>query len=378
MEILIPVATGIESVVKRQLYKLGYEDTKAINGRIAVNGDFFDIARLNVFLRSGERVLLVLGKFHAESFDELYSGVNQINWEDYLSKHAKILIDGKAVKSKLGAIKASGGIVKKAIANRLVKAYGLHSDYIVESGERVIVGVSIYEDDVTITIDTSGDGLHKRGYRSLAYSAPLKETTAAAMIDMSYYNKDKMFADLFCGSGTLPIECAMKALNIAPGKNRDFDFKNWICTPKNALESALIEAKDLEKLDTKLEIFASDINPKAISIAKYHAKQAGVERYIHFKEMDMRKFTQETPFGVMISNPPYAERLGEVDEVKALYKDLGKVYKSLPDWNMYILTGFKGPFEKIIGKNADKKCRIFNANIECWYYSYLSKNKPSK
>lgn len=375
MKILIPAACGIEAVVKRQLDKLGYPNAKAFNGRIAVEGDWFDVARLNLCLRSGERVLVSLADFKAETFDELFEGVYAVPWEEYLTPRSKIIMDGKSVKSKLGAIKAIGSVTKKAIVRRIIEKRGLNTKLLDESGDRSIIGVSVFEDEVSLTLDTSGEGLHKRGYRSLSYSAPLKETTAAAMIDMSYYFPDKTFADLFCGSGTLPIEAALKALNVAPGIRRAFDFQEWKCVPKTAYERAYEEAKDGEKRGRKLSIYASDISREAISIAEYHAKRAGVKDYIAFKEADMRNFTSTERYGVTISNPPYGERLGDDEEVKALYRDLGKVYRSLPDWNFYILTGFSGGFERWFGKRAEKKKKIFNANIECYYYCYPSK-KP--
>lgn len=375
MKILIPAACGIEAVVKRQLDKLGYPNAKAFNGRIAVEGDWFDVARLNLCLRSGERVLVSLAAFKAETFDELFEGVYAVPWEEYLTPRSKIIMDGKSVKSKLGAIKAIGSVAKKAIVRRIIEKRGLNTKLLDESGDRSIIGVSVFEDEVSLTLDTSGEGLHKRGYRSLSYSAPLKETTAAAMIDMSYYFPDRTFADLFCGSGTLPIEAALKALNVAPGIRRAFDFQKWKCVPKTAYERAYEEAKDGEKRGRKLSIYASDISREAISIAEYHAKRAGVREYIAFKEADMRSFTSTERYGVTISNPPYGERLGDDEEVKALYRDLGKVYRSLPDWNFYILTGFSGGFERWFGKRAEKKKKIFNANIECYYYCYPSK-KP--
>lgn len=375
MQLYVPAAAGLEAVVKRQLKKLGYEDTKAINGRISLSGEWEDVARLNVFLRSGERVLMLLSSFKAETFDELFDGVYAIPWEEYLSPHAKILMNGKSVLSKLAAIKASGAVTKKAIVKRLIEKKNLSGKLLDESGERYIVGISIYKDEVFVTLDTSGEGLHKRGYRSLAYSAPLKETTAAAMIDLSYYFPDKPFADIFCGSGTIPIEAAMKALNIAPGLKRDFDFSKWRCAPKGILERAKEEARD-SITEKKLNIFAADINPKAVSIAEYHAKKAGVDGHITFKVQDMKEFVSDERYGVLISNPPYGERLGEEEEVKKLYKDLGGVYKRLPDWNMYILTGFKN-FERFFGKRADKNRKLYNANIECYYYSYPSK-KPTE
>lgn len=376
MKLLIPVPSGIEQITKRQLFSLGYEKAPADNGRIEVEGDWQDIARLNVLLRSGERVLIVLAKFKAVTFDELFEGMYSIPWENWLTVDSKILMDGKSVQSTLAAIKVSGGVAKKAIIQRLADKIRTGRKTFSESGARSIVGVSIYKDEVTVTLDTSGEGLHKRGYRSLAYSAPLKETLASALIDSTFYNPDrdieKPFADIFCGSGTLPIEAAMKALHIAPGINREFDFTAWACAPKGVLELAKEEAKDKETLNAKPVIFASDISEKALSIAKYHAKRAGVEKNIRFSVADARNFHSDLKYGVLLSNPPYGERLGDEKEVRLLMNGVGKAFRSLPDWNAYILTALPD-FERYFGKTADKKKKLFNANLVCGFYSYFGK-----
>ncbi len=377
MKLLIPVAAGLEQITKRQLLQLGYEKAPADNGRIEVEGDWQDVARLNVQLRSGERVLVVLDKFPARTFDELYEGVYNIPWEEWLTIDSKILMDGKSVQSALAAIKASGGVAKKAIIARLADKLRSGRKTFSESGARSIVGVSIYKDKATITLDTSGDGLHKRGYRSLAYAAPLKETLAAALVDSTFYNPDKdvekPFADPFCGSGTLPIEAAMKALRIAPGLQRTFDFTAWACAEKGVLARAKEEARDNERREVKPTIFASDISKEAVSIAKYHAKNAGVEKNIRFSVADARAFKSELPYGVLLSNPPYGERLSDETQVRALMRDLGKTFRALPDWNAYILTSLP-EFERYFGKTADKKKKLFNANLVCGFYSYFGKS----
>ena len=376
MKLLIPVPSGIEQITKRQLFSLGYEKAPADNGRIEVEGDWEDIARLNVLLRSGERVLIVLDKFKATTFDELFEGIYAIPWENWLTVDSKILMDGKSVQSTLAAIKVSGGVAKKAIIQRLADKIRTGRKTFSESGARSIVGVSIYKDEVTVTLDTSGEGLHKRGYRSLAYSAPLKETLASALIDSTFYNPDrdieKPFADIFCGSGTLPIEAAMKAVHIAPGLNREFDVTSCACCPKGVVELAKQEAKDKEHRGAKPVIFASDISDKAISIAKYHATRAGVEKNIRFSVADAQKFKSDLRYGVLLSNPPYGERLGDEKEVRALMNGVGKAFRALPDWNAYILTALPD-FERYFGKTADKKKKLFNANLVCGFYSYFGK-----
>ena len=376
MKLLIPVAFGMEQVTKRQLHTLGYDKAPADNGRLELKGDWSDIARLNILLRSGERVLICLARFKATTFDELYDGFYSLPWEQYLTMRSQILMDGKSVQSTLAAIKAAGGVAKKAIISRLSDKIKRSRQTFTESGPRTVVGFSIYRDEVTVTVDTSGDGLHKRGYRSLAYSAPLKETLAAGLIDESFYNPDrdiqKPFADLFCGSGTLPIEAAIKALHIPPGLNREFDFEKWECAPAGIANRAREEGRDNILWNAKPSIYGSDINPEAISIAKYHAKRAGVDKYIRFEIADARKFKSATPYGVWISNPPYGERLSNENEVRELMRELGKVYRALPDWNAYIFTGLDG-FERYFGKTANKKKKLSNANLACGLYAYYGK-----
>lgn len=380
MKLLIPVASGLEQITKRQLAALGYEKAPADNGRIQIEGGWQDIARLNVFLRSGERVLILLSRFKAVTFDELYDGIYCLPWEDWLTIDSQILMDGKSVQSTLAAVKAAGGVVKKAIIRRLSDKIRTGRKTFAETGARSIVGFSIFKDEVSVTLDTSGEGLHKRGYRSLAYSAPLKETLAAGLIDSTFYNPDhdesKPFADPFCGSGTLPIEAAMKALHIPPGLNREFDFSKWACAPTGVLALARQEGRDKQRQNADLCIFASDINPEAISIAKYHAKRAGVEKYIRFSVANAVDFKTERKYGVLLSNPPYGERLSDAKAVQKLMTNFGKTFRALPDWNAYILTSLP-EFERHFGKNADKKKKLFNANLVCGFYSYYGKPPKS-
>ncbi len=371
MQLLIPVAAGVEASVKRQLNALGYGNCPAINGRISLAGSFFDVARLNVFLRSGERVLIELGNFPVTTFDELYDAAFSLPWEEFLSPHSLIRMDGKSFKSKLVAVKAAGGVVKKAIVNRLKEKLGVHS--LDERGERVIVGVSVFNDVASFTLDTSGEGLHKRGYRTLAYEAPLKETVAAAMIESSIYRAGKPFADLFCGSGTLPIEAAMYALRIAPNAKREFDFTKWKCAPE-VLSMVRQEAEETRDKTSKLSLFASDISENAVSIARYHAKRAGVLSHIRFSCADMRDFSSEEKYGVLLSNPPYGERL-KGEDLFALYRDFGKMYRALPDWSCYFLSGY-AEAERAFGGRAEKRRKLYNANIPCGFYGYFGAKPP--
>ncbi len=373
MEIMVSSAFGLEAVVKREMEKLGLENPKAIDGKVRANGTIEDVMRLNIALRSGDRVLIKLAEFKAESFDELFENVKRIPFENFIKKDARILMDGNCVKSKLGAIKVSGGVIKKSIVDRLSKFYKSELD---ESGERVIVVFNIVNDVVTISIDTSGDGLHKRGYRLMNYTAPLKETLAAGLIQLSVYNKEKSFADIFCGSGTIPIEACLYALNIAPNKHRRFDFQHFIGYDENLFKKIIAEEEAKEVKNFKPQIYACDINPEAIKLAKLHAKLIGVDEYINFEVKDMREFKSDEEFGIIISNPPYGDRIGDKETIGDLYKDFGNVFASLNKWSCYCLTDNMS-LEKCFGRKADKTRKLYNANIECKFYSFMGP-KPIK
>ncbi len=368
MKLYIPVATGVEASVKRQLHELGYGDCPAVSGRIVLAGDWRDVARLNVCLRAGERVLAGVGEFPAPDFDALFEGVRALPWEQFLSPHSRILMDGKCVKSRLMAVKATGGVVKKAIAERLKEKFGVSS--LDERGERAVVGVFLHEDVAYLTLDTSGDGLHKRGYRIKTYDAPLRETTAAAIVESSFFRAGKPFADLFCGSGTLPVEAALYMRRIAPGLSRGFDFERWKCVPKEAAPRAREEARDVIDRSPMPELFAADISRKAVELARFHAARAGVEKDICFRVQDMRRFSSSERCGIILSNPPYGERMKE--DLRALYADFGRMYRALPDWSCVFLSAYEGA-ERAFGGRADKKRRLYNARIACTLYSYFGK-----
>lgn len=373
MEIMVSSAFGLEAVVKREMERLGLESPKAIDGKVRANGSMEDVIRLNMALRSGDRVLIKLAEFKAVTFDELYEGVKKVPFEDFIKPDAKILMDGNCVKSVLGAIKVSGGVIKKSVVDRLSKHYKTE---LKEEGERVIVVFNIVNDIVTISLDSSGDGLHKRGYRVMNYTAPLKETLAAGLIQLSVYNKSKPFADIFCGSGTLPIEACLYALNIAPNKNRNFDFQHFKNYDKELHDQIRVELENAEVKDFTPNIYASDINPEAIKLAKLHAKLIGVDNYITFEVRDMREFKSAEEYGIIISNPPYGDRIGDKNTIGDLYTDFGKVFKALDKWSCYCLTDNK-LLEKYFNRKADKTRKLYNANIECKYYSFMGA-KPSK
>lgn len=370
MEICVTTASGIEAVTKRELYKIiGKEDLSAINGRIKFEGDESDVAKCNLNLRTGNRVEIVLGGFKAETFDDLFDGVKSIPFEEYIDRDGKIIVSAKSVQSKLFAYSAIQSVSEKAICERLCKKYGVNE--LNESGARYKIEVAALKDYVTVTLDTSGDGLHRRGYRGLVGEAPLKETLAAALVELSVWNKTRPFADLFCGTGTIPIEACMIALNIPAGLNRSFDFQNWKRFDKKIFDRAAEEAKANIVTDADLRISGFDIDDKQLKLARKHAELAGVDKYIHFQRADMRDFSSRFSHGVIISNPPYGERLSDRKEVEKLYRDYGKKVALLDDWCAYTLTPVDD-FERLFGKKADKKRKIYNGKIECCYYSHLA------
>ena len=370
MEICVTSASGIEAVTKRELYKIiGKEDLSAINGRIKFEGDESDVAKCNLNLRTGNRVEIVLGGFKAETFDDLFEGIKAIPFEEYICRDGKIIVNAKSVQSKLFAYSAIQSVSKKAICERLCKKFGVNE--LGESGARYKIEVAALKDYVTVTLDTSGDGLHRRGYRGLVGEAPLKETLAAALVELSVWNKSRPLADLFCGTGTIPIEACMIALNIPAGLNRGFDFQNWKCFDKKIFDRAAEEAKANIVTDADLRIGGFDIDDKQLKLARKHAELAGVDKYIHFQRADMRDFSLRFSHGVIISNPPYGERLSDRKEVEKLYRDYGKKVASLDDWCAYTLTPVDD-FERLFGKKADKKRKIYNGKIECCYYSHLA------
>lgn len=373
MKLEICTASGLEAITKRELEKFGLLDTKAIDGKIEVEGDYELLCSLSVWLRSADRILIKLAEFKCDNFNTLFDETKKIRWEDWLFDDARVLMNGNCFKSKLMAIKSSGGIIKKAIMQRLENFY--HKK-LRETGNEATIYFSIINDVCTICLDSSGEGLHKRGYRQVTYTAPLKETLASGIVLNSVWNKSKPLADLFCGSGTIAIESAMIARNIAPNLKRNFAFESFKNYPKNCIENVKKLAKSQE-IDILPNIFASDINPEAVKLAKENAKKAGVEKYIKFQVMDMRNFKPDMDFGVVISNPPYGERLGSKSEVQKINIDFFKMLRNNPTWSAYYLTDEKN-LESIIGRKATKKRKLYNAKIECVLYTFLGIKPPVK
>ncbi len=336
-----------------------------------MEGSELDVARLNMFLRTADRVYIVLKEFPSYTFDDIYDNVYEFPWEDYMQPDSEVLVDGKCVKSTIFAISATQKVVKKAIMNRLSDKYKTKN--LSESGERFRVYFSNVNDKFSLMLNTSGPGLHKRGYRDYVAKAPIKETLASAMLMLSDFYYDKTFVDPFCGSGTFVIEAANIALNIAPGKYRSFDYTGWSFFDKTAYKSALTEAMDKEK-DYKLDFYGSDIDGKAINLAERHAENAGLTGKIKFFKKDIKDFDFTEPFGTIVTNPPYGERLMDKENVNGLYKTLGKVYSKLDNWSLFLITSADG-FERAFGRRADKNRKVFNSDLECRIYEYFRKEK---
>lgn len=357
---------GLEAVTKRELLDLGYEDLEVSDGKIKISCQLKDIAILNLRLRTAERVLLLIDSFRAETFEELFDKVFEISWWDYIAEDDQFIIQGRSRKSKLFSISDCQRITEKAIIEKLKMKYKV--SWFEKSGSRVKIEVSLLNDIAEITMDTSGDGLHKRGYREVNYKAPLSETIAASLVKLSFWKKDRILADPFCGSGTIPIEAAMIEKNIAPGLMRDFDFVKFKFFDEELFKEEKKKCYSEIKYDEKLEILASDVSHKAIQIARANAEILGLEEDISFFQKDIRDLDLPDDYGVIITNPPYGERIGKED-VDELNKELGELARSLKTWSYYIITANEN-FEKNFGKKADRNRKLYNGRLKTYYYQY--------
>ncbi len=366
---------GLEAVTKRELMSLGYDNFKVENGKVEFQGQIRDIVITNLWLRTAERVLLKMGEFKALSFDELFEKTKALPWEEWIPEDGNFIVEGKSVSSKLYSISDSQRIVEKAIVERLKTKYP--TDWFSKSGPRYTVEVSLLKDVATLTIDTSGDGLHKRGYRDRAGDAPIKETLAAAMVLLSYWNKDRVLFDPFCGSGTILIEAAMIGKNMAPGIDRDFDADKWDKVPKEYWTEE--KRKALKSIDhsVKLNLLGSDTDRRSILRARDNAANIGLEEDISFFIKDMRDVDLHDEFGVVITNPPYGERMGEREEVEKLYRDFGEKFREHSTWSIYAITSNE-KFEELYGKKADRKRKLYNGRIKVDYYQYYGPRPERK
>ena len=368
--LIATAAMGIEAIVNREVKQLGYETTVE-NGKVIFNAPIEAIPRCNLWLRTADRLKIVVGQFKATTFDELFEQTKSLPWEEFISEDGEFPVVGKSQKSKLYSVSDSQAIVKKAIVDRLKLKYGV-AGKMPETGPLYRVEIALHKDMATLTIDTSGSGLHRRGYRVEQGLAPLKETLAAALVLLTNWRADEPLIDPFCGSGTIPIEAAFIGQNIAPGFNREFASEEWSWIKQKYWDESYIEAEDLANYDQPLNIMGSDIDHRMINQAKTNAMEAGLADLIQFKQMNVKDLVLQKEGGYLISNPPYGERMGKQDDVSDIYHTLGKIMQTDPTWSVYILTAFK-PFEKTYGQKATRKRKLFNGFIQTDYYQFFGK-----
>ena len=376
-ELIAPCHFGMEAVLKREIYDLGYDITLVEDGRVTFEGDAEAICRANIFLRTAERVLLKVGKFHAETFDELFEQTKALPWEDYLPEDAKFWVaKASSIKSKLFSPSDIQSIVKKAIVERMKEDY--ETDWFEEDGAAYPIRMFLMKDEVTIALDTSGASLHKRGYRTMSSKAPITETLAAALILFTPWKPGRILVDPFCGSGTFPIEAAMIAANIAPGMKREFTAEQWTNLIQPELwQEIRQEAEDMVDTDIETDIQGYDIDGDVIKAARENAKRAGVEHLIHFQQRDVADLHHPKKYGFVITNPPYGERLEEKEALPELYTAIGKAFRGLVSWSEYLITSYEDA-ERYIGRKADKNRKIYNGMLKTYFYQFLGPKPPRK
>ena len=367
MILTVPCLFGLEALVSDEMKRLGLQNVQAENGRVHCEGSELDIARLNIGLRCGARVLMELGSFPAATFDQLFEGVRALPWEDYIPRDGEFPVKGWALNSTLHSVPACQSIVKKAAAKRLGSAYGCET--LPETGSRYQIQFAIIKDIATLYLDTSGEGLYKRGYRARNMGAPLRETLAAALVTLSRYRGKDPFCDPFCGSGTIPIEAALIAKNRAPGLDRSFAAQKWKSMDSKLWLDAADEAMDKEFHGT-YDIWGGDIDPQAVELARHNAELAGVEDCIRFEVADAGKFHRDSEYGQLVTNPPYGERLLEKKEAEDLYRSFGAAMKEMPPkWRILVLSSHT-EFERCFGRPADKKRKLYNGMLKCDVFQY--------
>ena len=370
LEYIVPCHFGLEAVLKREITDLGLEITGVDDGRVTFAGDRQALCRANIFLRSAQRILIKMGSFHAETFEELFQGTKALPWEAFIPRDGRFWV-AKAASVKSGLFSPSDiqSVMKKAMVERMKGVY--HVDWFAESGADYPVRVFIKKDEVTVGLDTTGESLHKRGYRKLTAKAPIAENLAAALLMLTPWRGDRILVDPFCGSGTIPIEAAMMAAHMAPGKNRSFTAENWEHAFAAKLwQNTREEAEALETPDVETQIQGYDIDDEMVSIARANAKLAGVEKLVQFQKRDVAQLSHAKKYGFILTNPPYGERLEEKENLKALYRTLGERYQALDSWSMYVITSYEQA-EAAIGKKADKNRKLYNGMIKTYFYQYM-------
>ncbi len=377
MELIAPCHFGLEALLKREIDDLGYDIVRVDDGRVTFIGDEEAVARVNIWSRTAERVLIKVGSFYAYSFEELYQGTKALPWENYIPKDGKFWVTkASSVKSKLFSPSDIQSIMKKAMVDRLRETY--HIERFEESGESFPIRVFIMKDEVVVSLDTTGDSLHKRGYRKLTAKAPIAENLAAALIMLTPWRKERILVDPFCGSGTFPIEAALMAANMAPGMNREFNACDWEnIIPARIWKDAYDEARDMVEMPTDVDIQGYDIDDEMVSIARANAKLAGVDKLIHFQRRGVEDLSHPKKYGFIITNPPYGERIYEKEQLGKLYDVIGERYKALDSWSLYMITAYEEA-ENHIGKKADKNRKIYNGMMMTRFYSFMGPKPPKK
>lgn len=374
IELLATTAFGLEALARRELEALDFKARTSEPGRLSFHGDASAICRANIWLRTAERVLVVIGRFEAEDFGELFDGTRALPWEQWIGPDDEFPVRGRSVKSQLSSVPACQRIVKKAIVERLREAHG--TETLAETGPVRVIEVALLENRVTLTIDTTGAGLHKRGYRSLVGAAPLRETLAAALVQLSFWKDDRPLIDPFCGSGTIPIEAALIGTNRAPGLQRSFAAEAWPIVPANLWEEARADARSrIRPLQSR--IIGYDADDNALSLARHHAERAGVGDLVHFQQQEFEDLESSREYGTIVTNPPYGERVGERHEVEALYQRFPVVLGRLPTWSHYVLTAM-AEFERRVGRSADRRRKLYNGSLQCTYYQFHGPRQGAK
>ena len=376
-DLLVPCHFGLEAVLKREIYDLGYEITKVEDGRVTFEGDEEAVCRANIFLRTAERVMIQVGRFKATTFEELFQGIKNLPWEEYIPEDGKFWVKkASSINSKLFSPSDIQSIAKKAMVERMKQKY--HKEWFKEDGAAYPVRIFLLKDEVTVALDTSGDSLHKRGYRTMTSKAPLTETLAASLIMLTPWRKDRILVDPFCGSGTFPIEAAMIAANIAPGMNRDFTAEEWTnLIDRKLWYECVKEAEDMIDTTVKVDIQGYDIDGDVIKAARENAKRAGVEHMIHFQQRAVADLSHPKKYGFIITNPPYGERLEDKANLPALYTQIGQAYQRLDSWSMFLITSYTDT-ETYIGRKADKNRKIYNGMLKTYFYQFLGPKPPKK
>lgn len=374
-ELIAPCHFGLEAVLKREIYDLGYEITKVEDGKVSFQGDAEAICRANIFLRTAERVLLKAGQFHAETFEELFQGIRKIPWEDFIPADGRFWVaKASSVKSRLFSATDIQSIAKKAMVERMKESF--HTSWFPEDGADYPLRLFLMKDEAVAAIDTTGDSLHKRGYRPNVGKAPISETLAAALLMLTPWKSDRILVDPFCGSGTFPIEAAMMAANIAPGINRSFTAESWTGLIEPRLwQEAVEEAQDMANPDIETDIQGYDIDGNIIRAARENARRAGVEHLIHFQQRPVSELRHPKKYGFLIANPPYGERLEEKEALPGLYKEIGEALSRLDSWSAYLVTAYEDA-QKYIGRKADKNRKIYNGMIKAYFYQFLGPRPP--